>query len=57
MTFASFGAGAPFTIAFRPAAALNFGALLAATLIAAPVCGLRPMRALRATRLNLPRPG
>lgn len=53
-----YGADAwPFTIILNRELAENFGALLAATWIVAPVCGLRPTRALRATRLNLPSPG
>ena len=37
----------PLTAPLRPAPALNFGALLAWICTVAPVCGLRPIRALR----------
>ena len=42
--------------AFKSAPALNFATFLAAILISAPVCGLRPVRALRLLTENVPNP-
>src|SRR4051812_15130656 len=47
---------APLTAVLRPAPGENFGALLALIFTVSPVCGLRPVRALRLTTENLPKP-
>src|SRR5437763_1054099 len=48
---------APRTASLHALATRNFTTFLAGILISCPVAGLRPMRALRLTSTNLPRPG
>src|SRR5579864_8371885 len=45
-----------FTAFFNSAPGLNFATLRAAILIVAPVCGLRPLRALRCDTEKVPKP-
>src|SRR5207253_4220100 len=47
----------PSTVSFRAFAIRNFRTRLAGILRGSPVCGLRPMRALRLARTSLPKPG
>src|SRR5262244_1919720 len=44
------------TAFFNSAPGVNFATLRAAILMVAPVCGLRPLRALRAETENVPKP-
>lgn len=48
---------APLTDALSPLPGTNFTVLLAAIMIASPVCGLRPGRCALSERLKLPNPG
>src|SRR6202795_1764121 len=47
----------PSTVSFRLLARRNLHTRLAGILSGSPVCGLRPMRALRLARTSLPKPG
>src|SRR5262249_27191307 len=47
----------PSTASFRLFARRNLHTRLAGILMGSPVCGLRPMRALRFARTSLPKPG
>src|SRR5512139_1608046 len=46
----------PATAVLKPAPAVKRGTVEAATLITAPVCGLRPVRAARLDDLKVPKP-
>ena len=45
------------TVSFIALLRRNFSGVFAAILIGAPVCGLRPSRALRLAKTSLPKPG
>src|SRR5881397_2145101 len=47
----------PSTVSFKLLARRNLHTRLAGILIGSPVCGLRPMRALRLASTSLPKPG